>query len=947
MVRPAAALAWRSCAAAIRAERTLGLQSVAREIEPAALARPVPARRPFQVASAPAMEPSRLRRGSGPDWLSYQTTAASPAQLRLVSTIAGTSPLPQAAEVKPYAASAAALETSRLEPGVSQEWLRHKTAVASPAPLHLAGPRLVPAVLASVKQAAGDMPHAASAAPAMEAGLTLGLPGLGLEIDTTPVQRSIPAASALPAVSNPAMETSRPGSNQDWLAQAAAPGPAPLRLASPRPIVAGPALLPRATEVTSYVEPTAVLEMAHALEIVAPRFELDAIADAAAPAAEEPSDVVAACEQWMPSPAADVVTRMVSLSEAGMVAPTLVLRAPRFEGFAISGPFIAAAAWPAQPAAAMAVEMNVFPSDAAMPILAQPVLLPGTVPIFALALDGASHVAGPEPAPVESMPAMQVVVPAPCSIEPITAIRESTLPEASCSYGHAPASHAPVPAESFLFPTFRAAMMATMEVALPSLALPVAEQDLAPRLNCGLAAKAFPAPQSQTSESRPPVLELIRTLALAPPEAPAAAPDFTLPEPGFLEIEYFSHRPAAVISRNLQWQEPSVELIAPRFAIRPIFEKPEDAARQKKASKKPAMAEIFQLPEAKRKAANPAVHYAIKAIAASVVVGGVLWFAAGAMRIGNQTPAVNRDVSMIDSGSASDAGQPVTPSAGTRVASNAVPGSQPHGPIARVRQAIANRASATVTDSFRNGMEAWGTGPKAWAPGWSRHPEGYVQPGQLALFKPSLQYTDYHLEFFGQIDNRSMGWTVRSKDPKNYYAMKFSVVEPGLRPIIAMVHYSVVGGRKSRSVSTPLNVMVHNSKPFQVAVEVKGNRMVTSIDGQEVDTWIDDAIPAGGVGFFADAGEKSRLYWMKVSKNEDFLGRVCAYLSSRLGDGLNTSTELWPPEMPGRAPMPGQPRRLPSGPADATLAATAVGFGGARRRQRTAIWKVRSEIWSL
>lgn len=946
MVRPATVLAWLSSAAAIRTERTLGLQSLARKIEPAAVAQPVPARRPFQVASAPAMEPSRLRQGSGPDWLSYQTAAASPAQLRLVSTIAGTTPFPQATEVKPYAASAAALETSRLKPGVSQEWLRYKTAVASPAPLHLAGPRLVMAVAAPVKQAAGAMSCAASAAPAMEAGLTVGLPGLGLEIGNTPVQRSIPAARALPAISNPAMETSRPGSSQDWLAyQAAAAVPAPLRFAGPVPMVAGPALSPQATEVTSYVEPTAILEMAHALAILAPRFEIDAIADAAAPAAQEPSDVVAACEQWMPGPAADVVTRMVSLSEAGMLAPVMVLRAPRFEGFAIPGPFVPAAAWPAVPPAAVPVEMNTLPSDAAVPIPAQVALLPGTVPIFALAPDGASYVAGLAPAPVESMPAGQIIVPAVCSVEPITAIRESALPEPSCGYGHAPASHAPVPAESLVFPTFRAAMMATTELALPSLA--VAKQELAPRLDYGFAAKALPTPQSRTSESRPAVLEPIRTLALAPPQTPAAAPDFTLPEPGFLEIEYFSHRPTAVVSRNLQWQEPPVELIAPRFAIRPIFEKPEDAARQKKASRKPAMAEIFQLPEAKRKAANPAVHYAIKAIAASVVVGGVLWFAAGAMRIGSQTPAENRDVSMMDSGSVSDAGQPVATAAGPRVLSNAAPGAQPHGPIARMRQAISNRASATVTDSFRNGMEAWGTAPKAWAAGWSRHPEGYVQPGQLALFKPSLQYTDYHLEFFGQIDNKSMGWTVRSKDPKNYYAMKFSVVEPGLRPIIAMVHYSVVGGRKSRSVSTPLNVMVHNSKPFQVAVEVRGNRMVTSIDGQEVDTWIDDTIPAGGVGFFADAGEKSRLYWMKVSKNEDFLGRVCAYLSSKLGDGLNTSAELWPMEMPGSAPLPGQPRRLPSGPADATLAATAIGMGGARRRQGPGIWKVRSEIWSL
>ena len=48
-----------------------------------------------------------------------------------------------------------------------------------------------------------------------------------------------------------------------------------------------------------------------------------------------------------------------------------------------------------------------------------------------------------------------------------------------------------------------------------------------------------------------------------------------------------------------------------------------------------------------------------------------------------------------------------------------------------------------------------------------------------------------------------MDWVVRAADSKNYYAMKFTVVDPGPRPIIAMVHYPVVAanpgiGSKSR-----------------------------------------------------------------------------------------------------------------------------------------------------
>lgn len=222
-------------------------------------------------------------------------------------------------------------------------------------------------------------------------------------------------------------------------------------------------------------------------------------------------------------------------------------------------------------------------------------------------------------------------------------------------------------------------------------------------------------------------------------------------------------------------------------------------------------------------------------------------------------------------------------------------------------------------------MQAWGSAPKTWAPGWSRHPDGYVHTGPLALFQPSMTFADYRLEFFGQIENKSIGWAVRAHDPKNYYAMKFRVVEPGLRPIIAISHYPVVGGKAGRSVEVPLNVMVHNNTPFQVAVLVKGHRFVTSVDGQEVDSWTDDTLASGGVGFFSEAGEHARLYWMKVSRNTDLLGRVCAYLSG--GSEGQATADLWWPDIPGGTPRPS----APAGPQSVALAALPAAFWRKRR----------------
>jgi hypothetical protein len=247
--------------------------------------------------------------------------------------------------------------------------------------------------------------------------------------------------------------------------------------------------------------------------------------------------------------------------------------------------------------------------------------------------------------------------------------------------------------------------------------------------------------------------------------------------------------------------------------------------------------------------------------------------------------------------------------------------------MAWMRKAIADRASYQAGDDFRGGMESWTGSNSSYKPRWERNADGYVRPSELALFTPSLKLADYRFDFFGQVEKKSLSWAVRAKDPENYYAMKVKVLEAGLRPIIAVVHYPVVGGKAGRHVETPLNVMVHNNRPFQVSVNVKGNRFSASIEGEEVDSWSDDSLPSGGVGFFADAGESARLYWMKVTRNDDWLGRVCGMLSG--GDSsTRTTSELRDP-LPCEMPRP----TAPQAPGNVTMAAAALGLPGFRTRK--------------
>ena len=450
----------------------------------------------------------------------------------------------------------------------------------------------------------------------------------------------------------------------------------------------------------------------------------------------------------------------------------------------------------------------------------------------------------------------------------------------------------------------------------PALAV---EQDAA-----NAAARFQPAelPASASRESAPATGPAMRRSAadLAAPEPlpPADVPYFSLPRRGPVVMEFFCQRAAITPVRSLEPIPCRPAIQPPKFAVRPRFERIDEVEAPREPKRRtPAFAEIFAIRKAARRRAPNGLRALGRVIAASLLVGIGLWFGAGAARIGRQMLAMHSVFPRIGVPLAASAPARVSP--GTAPAFSSVrpvaePAAPPQGPLARVRHAIQQRAALELTDTFRQ-MEAWGASAKVLPAGWSRHADGYVRIGQLALFRPSQSFTDYHFEFFGEIEKKGMSWAVRAHDPQNYYAMKFTVVEPGLRPMIAVVHYPVVDGKKGRRVETPLNVMVHNHEPYHVAVDVKGNRIVTSIEGQEVDSWTDDRLKAGGVGFFSEAGESARLYWIRVAKNQDWLGQVCAYLSG--GSDTNVA-ELSRGEIPAAPPQ--LPPPAPSG-ADVTVAA--------------------------
>jgi hypothetical protein len=201
-------------------------------------------------------------------------------------------------------------------------------------------------------------------------------------------------------------------------------------------------------------------------------------------------------------------------------------------------------------------------------------------------------------------------------------------------------------------------------------------------------------------------------------------------------------------------------------------------------------------------------------------------------------------------------------------------------------KSVSDRAAIAYTDDFRAGLDGWESRSNL-TTSWSYDATGFVRPGPLAVFRPTVDLTDYRLEFLAEIDQKGLGCAFRAPNLDNYYAVKFKVVQPGPLPVVHVVRYAVIGGKEGPHVEHPLPLTVRADMLYRIRVDVRGSDFALMAQGQMVDFWSDSRIPRGGVGLFCGHGEKARVRWLEVSHQYDTLGRLCAYLAPYGIEGRN------------------------------------------------------------
>jgi hypothetical protein len=170
---------------------------------------------------------------------------------------------------------------------------------------------------------------------------------------------------------------------------------------------------------------------------------------------------------------------------------------------------------------------------------------------------------------------------------------------------------------------------------------------------------------------------------------------------------------------------------------------------------------------------------------------------------------------------------------------------------------LTTKGGGRKASSAPQNLQAGSTLPagEGWIADFAPDPSGGRRRRQVSVLRASLPLNNYRMELQGQIENKALGWVVRAKDAKNFYAMKLEIVRPGPDPAVDLVRFAVINGEEQPRTQIPLPMPVRADTLYRVRVEAVGNHFTTWVQDQKVDEWTDGNISAGGAGLYDERGE--------------------------------------------------------------------------------------------
>src|SRR5581483_4032137 len=148
--------------------------------------------------------------------------------------------------------------------------------------------------------------------------------------------------------------------------------------------------------------------------------------------------------------------------------------------------------------------------------------------------------------------------------------------------------------------------------------------------------------------------------------------------------------------------------------------------------------------------------------------------------------------------------------------------------VETLRQTLSKRAQVDLFDDFMAGLDGWeGRGLAS----WTYDNNGFVNPGGLSLFKPTMRLANYDLDALVQIESRGVGLAFRAISPHTYQVARLMTEGPSSMPSLAVSRYTVIAGEPSFRATTRYPQRFSSDTLYRVHLEVRDDSFSLYIQG--------------------------------------------------------------------------------------------------------------------
>ena len=146
----------------------------------------------------------------------------------------------------------------------------------------------------------------------------------------------------------------------------------------------------------------------------------------------------------------------------------------------------------------------------------------------------------------------------------------------------------------------------------------------------------------------------------------------------------------------------------------------------------------------------------------------------------------------------------------------------------------------------------------SWTTEWALGTAGYGQARQFTIFRPSLNFANYRLQF--SWDRRQpVGCVLRWKDPANYYGIRMQFERQGLVAAVVIDRFAVVNGTQRPFGTKVVQLPASTLGSIRVGIDVLGPVIKTQLQNQMADYWTYDEFATGAAGFFSERNARAEV----------------------------------------------------------------------------------------